>query len=114
MRPPKNVVDRAKANGSIDRASILLSAAYLLNSEAYMLIDEAADILHSNGLLLGELKQFHNGFMKATDNYFREFNSMVKESGKTMEYLNDLDDFDKAFRKWAKLKNDQLSNTTEL
>lgn len=113
MKPPKTVVERAKANGSIDRASILLSAAYLLNSEAYMLIDEAADILHSNGLLLGEFKQFHNGFMKATDNYFREFNSMVKESGKTMEYLNDLDDFDKAFRKWAKI-DVELSKSDEL
>ena len=57
MKPPKTVVERAKANGSIDRASLLLSAAYLLNSEASNLVEEAGDILRANGLLLGELKK---------------------------------------------------------
>lgn len=48
MKPPKTVVERAKANGSIDRASLLLSAAYLLNSEASNLVEEAGDILRAN------------------------------------------------------------------
>lgn len=113
MRPPKNIVERAKANGSIDRASILLSAAYLLNSEAYMLIDEAADILHSNGLMMGELKKLQNAFTKSADRYFADFAAMIGESGKEKEYFTDLEDFDKAFRKWAKIdvessKSDEL------
>lgn len=103
MKLPKTVVERAKANGSIDRASLLLSAAYLLNSEASNLVEEAGDILRANGLLLGELKKLQNAFTKAADRYFFDFASMIGESGKEKEYFNDLEDFDRSFRRWAKI-----------
>ena len=103
MKPPKTVVERAKANGSIDRASLLLSAAYLLNSEASNLVEEAGDILRANGLLLGELKKLQNAFTKAADRYFSDFASMIGESGKEKEYFSDLEDFDRSFRRWAKI-----------
>lgn len=103
MKPPKTVVERAKTNGSIDRASLLLSAAYLLNSEASNLVEEAGDILRANGLLLGELKKLQNAFTKAADRYFFDFASMIGESGKEKEYFTYLEDFDCSFRKWAKI-----------
>lgn len=113
MKPPKTVVERAKANGSIDRASLLLSAAYLLNSEASNLVEEAGDILRANGLMMGELKKLQNAFTKSADRYFADFAAMIGESGKEKEYFTDLEDFDRAFRKWAKIdvepsKSDEL------
>lgn len=106
MRPPKQTVDKARSNGSIDRASERLSAAYLLSCEANNLVDEAAEILKENGLLLGEIKQLHNNFMTAASRYFREFADMIKISGKSMEFFADLEDFDKVFRKWSKLSKE--------
>ena len=104
MKAQKQVLEKAKANGSIYRASHLLSAAYLLNTEASNIVEEAGDILRRNGLLLGEIKQCQNAFTKAADRYFSLFAEMVKESGKVMDYYSDLEEFDNAFRKWAKLK----------
>ena len=101
MKPPKTVVERAKANGSIDRASLLLSAAYLLNSEASNLVEEAGDILRANGRMMGELKKLQNAFTKSADRYFADFAAMIGESGKEKVYFTDLEDFDRAFRKWA-------------
>ena len=112
MKPPKTVVERAKANGSIDRASLLLSAAYLLNSEASNLVEEAGDILRANGLMMGELKKLQNAFTKSADRYFADFAAMIGESGKEKEYFTDLEDFNKAFRKWAKI-DVELSKSDE-
>lgn len=94
MKPPKTVVERAKANGSIGRASLLLSAAYLLNSEASNLVEEASDILRANGLMMGELKKLQNAFTKSAARYFADFAAMIGESGKEKEYFTDLEDFD--------------------
>lgn len=56
MKPRKQLIDAAIANGSIDRMNMLLSAAHLLNCEANSLVEEASDLMAENGLLLGDLK----------------------------------------------------------
>ena len=57
MKPRKQLIDAAVANGSIDRMNMLLSAAHLLNCEANSLVEEASDLMAENGLLLGDLKK---------------------------------------------------------
>ena len=95
MKAKKEIIDRAAANGSMDRVNRLLSAAHLLNCEANGLIEETADILRSNGLLLGELKKYHNDFVRSADMYFRCFADMIRESGQGDAYFKDLEEFDR-------------------
>ena len=102
MKPPKETIERARANGSINRASLLLSAAYLLNTEASNIV-EAGDILKQNGMFLGEIKQLHNAFTRSADKYFTCFADMIRESGQGDAYFSDLEEFDRFFRKWTKL-----------
>lgn len=54
MKPKKEVVDRAIANGAMNQVNNLLSAAHLLMCESNNLIDEASEVLKENGLLIGE------------------------------------------------------------
>lgn len=102
MIPKKKLIDIAVADGSMERMNMLLSAAHLLNCEANSLIEESADIMAKKGLLLGDLKKLHTNFVTAADRYFREFSTMVNEKSK-MDMFSDLEDFDKYFRKWAKV-----------
>ena len=77
MKPRKQLIDAAVANGSIDRMNMLLSAAHLLNCEANSLVEEASDLMAENGLLLGNLKKLHNDFVRVADKYFKEFATLV-------------------------------------
>ena len=106
MKPRKQLIDAAVADGSIDRLTRVLSAAHILNCEANMLIAEAAALMHANGLLLGILKRNHNSFVKSADMYFLEFSSLVETENSKMDMFRDMDDFDAKFREWAKLPSD--------
>lgn len=106
MKPRKQLIDAAVANGSIDRMNMLLSAAHLLNCEANSLVEEASDLMTENGLLLGNLKKLHNNFVKSADLYFLEFSSLVETEKSKMDMFRDMDDFDAKFREWAKLPSD--------
>ena len=106
MKPRKQLIDAAVANGSIDRMNMLLSAAHLLNCEANSLVEEASDLMAENGLLLGDLKKLHNNFVKSADLYFLEFSSLVETEKSKMDIFRDMDDFDAKFREWAKLPSD--------
>ena len=106
MKPRKQLIDAAVANGSIDRMNMLLSAAHLLNCEANNLVEEASDLIAKNGLLLGDLKKLHNNFVKSADLYFLEFSSLVETDISKMDIFSDMDDFDAKFREWAKLPSD--------
>ena len=109
MNAKKVIIDRAVSNGTIDRVNRLLSAAHLLNCEANGLIEETADILRENGLLLGDLKRLHNDFVKCADRYFMGFGTMVTDQGKKMDMFTDMDEFDTMFRKWAKISGNNES-----
>ena len=106
MKPKQIYIDRAFRNGSIDRLNNLLSASHILLCEANSLLEEAADLMEKNRLLLGELKQLHNRFTQSADRYFREFASMVKTDKQKMDMFIDMDGFDEYFRKWSNLPKD--------
>lgn len=103
MKPKKQLINAAIANGSMDRMNMLLSAAQLLNCEANDLVEEASDLMAENGLLLGDLKKLHNDFVRVADKYFKEFATLVETEKSKMDMFSDLEEFDKAFRKWAKV-----------
>ena len=52
MIAKKDLIDKATADGAIDRMNQLLSAAHILNCEANALVEEAADLMDKYGLLL--------------------------------------------------------------
>lgn len=103
MKPKKDLIDAAQANGSIDHMNRLLSAVQILNCEANSLMEEANDLMEENGLRIGELKKMHNDFVKCADRYFKEFASCVCSEQEKMNMFSDCDDFSKSFRKWAKI-----------
>lgn len=88
MKPKKDLIKAAEADGSIDRLNSLLSAAHILNCEANMLVEEAADLMSAKGLLLGNLKRIHNSFVKSADMYFLEFS--VSTSGQNYRLIGNL------------------------
>ena len=114
MKPRKQLIDAAVANGSIDRMNMLLSAAHLLNCEANSLVEEASDLMAENGLLLGDLKKLHSDFVRVADKYFKEFATLVTTDTAKMDLFSDLDGFDSAFREWAKVPNDWKPKEIEL
>ena len=67
-------------------------------------MEEASDLLKENGMLLGEIRRLHNAFTRSADMYFRCFAGMIRESGQGDAYFKDLEEFDRFFRKWAKLE----------
>jgi hypothetical protein len=104
MKPKQALIALAKANGSIDRMNKLFSAIQILNSQANNLAEECADLLKENGLLLGRLKQLHNNYIKAADNYFKEFASCVLDDKTKMDMFSDMDSFANVFYNWSKLE----------
>lgn len=106
MKPKKDLIDAAIADGSMERMNMLLSAAHLLNCEANSLIEESSEIMVAKGLLLGDLKKLHNDFVRVADKYFKEFATLVTTDAAKMDMFSDLEGFDSAFREWAKVPND--------
>lgn len=104
MQPKKKIIDRAIENGSMKRVNMLLSAAHLLMCEVSNLVGETSDVLRDNGLMLGEIKKHFGVLDKDLDLYFNEFTKMVDTPERGKDLFNDCDEFDKMFRKWAKLK----------
>lgn len=103
MKAPQSLIQQAVEDGSLDQVSLLLCAAYLLNSEASNLIEEAGDIMRQKGLMLGRIKQAQNHFTGSANRYFQMFAEIVKEDKKETAYFQDLEEFDRFFRQWAKL-----------
>ena len=103
MTPKKSIIERAKEDGTLARVNKLLSAAHVLRCEAANIIGETADLLESRGLLMGELKKCHSDLDKVQDRYFSEFTKMVDTPQRGKDLFSDCDEFDKSFRKWAKL-----------
>lgn len=103
MKPKQELINIAIKDGSMDRMNMLLSAAHLLNCEANNLVEKASDVMNAKGLLLGNLKKLHNDFVKCADRHFNEFALLVTTEKCKMDMFDDLQGFDKSFRKWAKV-----------
>ena len=102
MQAKKECWERARRDGADRRVNELLSAAYLLVSEAYVLYGEAEGELKKYGLLLGETKHLLAAVERTMNRYFDQFKGAVAPAERG-HYFEDLDAFDKAFRRWAKL-----------
>lgn len=106
MRPKKKLIERARANGSIDRLNQLLSAMHLLVCTANNYFEESAELLHENGLMLGELKKSFNNYVYYADQYFREFGVMINGEESKMDMFQDIDNFDAYFRNYNKIEKE--------
>lgn len=106
MKPNKKTIEAAVDNGSMARMNMLLSAAHILSCEASSLIEEASEVMAMNGLLLGPLKKTHTDLLRCADRYFKEFATLVTTEKAKMDMFSDFDNFDKSFRKWAKIPAD--------
>lgn len=101
-KPTKAQLDAARADGSVEKATLLLALAYVAMSEANNLVEEASDHLRGHGLELGTLATKHGFFTAAANRYFFEYVDMFKESGADpMGYFTDLEEFDKLVRKFG-------------
>lgn len=96
----KSTIERAKENGVIERMNVLLSAAYLLNSEASLVLARCETMLERNGLLLGRLKMLTNRLNGAFDQYCKEFSSMILTDESKQGFITDIDEFDELFFAW--------------
>lgn len=103
MRPKKHLIEQAQANGSVDRLNLLLSASHILLCEANNFIEEASDLMDTQGMMLGSIKKKHGDLIRVADAYFREFASLVTTEQSKMDMFGDMDDFDNKFRRWAKV-----------
>jgi len=99
----KSTIERAKENGVIERMNVLLSAAYLLNSETSLIMARCETMLARNGLLLGRLKMLTNRLNGAFDQYCREFSSMILTNESKQGYIKDVTEFDDLFFMWNAL-----------
>lgn len=103
MKPRKELIEQAQANGSMDRLNLLLSASHILLCEANNLIEEASDLMSAQGLLIGTIKKKYGDFLRVSDAYFKEFASLITTEQSKMDMFGDMDDFDNKFRAWAKV-----------
>ena len=111
MMPRRELVERARRSGDLDRAARLLSASHLLLCQANTLLEEASDLLAAHGLLLGELKQLHGRFLCSADRYFAAFSRLVGTQEGKMDMFADMDAFDHWLRRWAKLDKEREPKT---
>lgn len=93
----KSAIDRAKELGVVDRMNTLLSAAYLLNSEASLMTARVEALLARHGLLLGRMKQLTNHLNQSFDRYCREFADLILTEDSRKGYMEDVSEFDDFF-----------------
>ena len=103
MKPKKTLIEKATQNGTIDRVNQLLSATHLLICTANNYLEESAELLKNNGMMLGELKKSFNDYVHSADRYFYEFGLMIDGESAKMSMFNDIDEFDIVFRQYSKI-----------
>lgn len=106
MKPKKQLIDRAKRDGTFQRVDRLLSLAYLLHNKAYQLYDETADLLADHGLLIGETKRHAARLLKAYEAYFDDFKQLIADGQPTRDFFADFDDFSRTVHRWADIPQD--------
>lgn len=110
MQAKKDIIQRAVEDGSIQKVNRLFSAAHLLHCVANNLIEEASDILQDHHLLIGSLKKLHNDVLKRADIYFKDFATMIVDKECKTAFWRDMEEFEKMFRAWAKIDEDESRN----
>lgn len=102
MKPKKILIDYARKSGRMDRVNQLLSLAYTLHSKAFLLYDEADEIMKECGLCLGQLKALSTQLSTLYDRYFKNFSELIVENSEKQRYFNDLQELSEIVHKWAK------------
>lgn len=101
MKPKKEILDKAMKEGAIDRAANMIALSYVTLSCANSFIGEADDIMERYGLLVGELRQAHNAFVKSADRYFRVCCDIFNKNVSVNDYFHDLENLESLIRKWS-------------
>lgn len=96
----KKEVEYAKEEGVIGRINVLLSAAYMLNSEVSILTAMTETLLERYGLKLGSLKWRLNNLNGAFDMYCREFSSLVTDEEMKECWMRDVSELHKLIFTW--------------
>lgn len=108
MLPKKRLIDRAIADGSIDRLNRLLSAAHILMCVANEFFEESSDLMKIKGLMLGDIKKRYTNYQYSADLYFKEFASMV--DGSKMDMFADMEQLEGLCRKFCNVPKDWKPN----
>lgn len=103
MKPKKEIIEKCNALGVMGRLNELLSAAHMLQCVASNLHGEAEDLMREYGLHLGDIKRAHSAHVKASDNYFKLFASLITTKESTNDLFADIEAYERGFREWAKI-----------
>ena len=96
--------------GDADRASRLLSMAYLLQSIAIAYTDEANDIIRKHGLMQFAIKMYSERLSKAFDTYNRQIDSMITDEDSRQALCKDFEDFEAVCRRYMASRQDREDN----
>lgn len=87
----------------MDRVNQLLSLAYTNISTAFLLYDEAEDLMKECGLKIGRSKLLAARLSYAFDTYLKDFSEMIVDAEEKRRYFADLDEFRHKVFEWARL-----------
>lgn len=103
MKPKKEILERLIKSGVMGRLNELLSVAHMLQCVASNLHGEAEDLMREYGLHLGDIKRAHSAHVRASDNYFKLFASLITTKKSTNDLFADIEAYERGFREWAKI-----------
>lgn len=103
MKPKKILIDYARKTGRMDRINQLLSLAYLLHSQAFLLYDEADTLMRECGLCVGRTKALSSQLSTLYDKYLSDFSGMIIDKDEKRKYFADLDELGHKLHEWAKV-----------
>lgn len=106
MKPKKILIEYAQKSGRMDRVNQLLSLAYTNISTAFLLYDEADDLMKECGLKIGRSKLLATRLSDAFDTYLNDFSEMIVDEEEKRRYFSDLDEFRRKVFEWARLTED--------
>lgn len=96
--------------GDADKASRLLSMAYLLQSIAISYTDEANAIIRRHGLMQFAVKMYSERLNKAFDMYNRQIDSMITDKDSRQAFCEDFEDFEAVCRRYMASRQDKEDN----
>lgn len=98
----KQVIEKAKRDGVMDKLSRHISAMYLLHSVSALMLNNTEEFLLDNGLIIGDVKWQIKKLNKAFDLYFEKVGGLV---GKDQfgNLTEDMLEFEKVVKQFTKL-----------
>ena len=98
----KQVLEKAKTDGVMDKLSRYVSAMYLLHSVSALMLNNTEEFLLDNGLIIGDVKWQIKKLNKAFDLYFEKVGSLVGKD-QLGNLTEDMLEFEKVVKKFTKL-----------